>query len=344
MPPRSQIPSEQPEEVTPPCYVGSDVAKAWLDVAPRPSGATWRTANAGAGRPPLVDRSRPLSPHLVVPEATGGYERVAVALLATAGIPVAVVDPRQVRDFAEATGRLAKADRLDAGVPAHVAEAARPQPRPLPDAQAQALGALVERRHRAVTMLTAEKNRRQQAAPAVRPLVAARIAWSEQALTELDRESDRPLRASPLWCERDDPRRGVPGIGPVVSLTRLADLPELGTLAHQRIAALVGVAPLNRDSGAARGKRLVWGGRARVRAARYMGALAAARYMGALAAVRGNPVIRAFRTRPRERGKPPKPPKPPTAALVACRHKPLTILNALLRRRLAWQPPAVEAA
>ncbi len=321
--------AQPPVEPATACYVGIDVAKAWLDVAVRPSGVRWRTAHAEADLPPLVDQLRQLGPQLVVLEATGDYERVVVARLATAGIPIAVVNPRQVRDFAKATGRLAKTDQLDAGVLAHFAEAVRPQSRPLPDEQAQALGALVERRHQVVTMLAAEKNRRQQAAPLVRPLIAEHIAWLERALTELDRELDRLLRASPLWRERDDLLRSVPGIGPVVSLTLLADLPELGTLTHKQIAALVGVAPLNRDSGAARGKRVVWGGRARVRTVLYM---------GALAAMRCNPVIRAFWTRLRERGKPPK------VALVACMHKLLTILNAMMRQRLAWQPPTVEAA
>jgi transposase len=312
-----------------PCFVGIDVAKAWLDVAVRPGGQTWRTANTEEELPALVERVRQLGPQLVVLEATGGYERVVVALLATAGVPIAVVNPRQVRDFAKATGRLAKTDRLDAAVLAHFAEAVRPAPRPLPDEQAQALGALVERRHQVVTMLTAEKNRRQQAVAVVRPRIAEHIAWLEQALSELDRELDRLLRASPLWCERDDLLQSVPGVGPIVSLTLLADLPELGTLTHKQIAALVGVAPLNHDSGTARGKRLVWGGRARVRAALYMGTLAAVRY---------NPVIRAFWTRLRERGKPPK------VALVACMHKLLTILNAMLRHHTTWQPPALPAA
>lgn len=323
------MPSEQSTAAATACYVGIDVAKAWLDIAVRPSGTTWRTANTETELPALVERVRQVGPALVVLEATGGYERMVVALLATAGIPVAVVNPRQVRDFAKATGRLAKTDRLDAGVLAHFAEAVRPQPRPLPDEQAQALSALVERRHQVVTMLAAEKNRRQQAVAVVRPLVAAHIAWLEQALAELDGELDRLLRASPLWRERDDLLQSVPGVGPVVSLTLLADLPELGTLTHKQIAALVGVAPLNRDSGTTRGKRVVWGGRARVRAVLYMGTLAAVRF---------NPVIRAFWTRLRERGKPPK------VALVACMHKLLTILNAMLRHLTAWQPPAVEAA
>jgi transposase len=323
---RSQMPVEPPATV---CSVGIDVANAWLDVAVRPSGATWRTANAEADLPALVERLQALGPQLVVLQATGGYERAVVALLATVGLPIAVVNPRPVRDFAKATGRLAKTDRLDAGVLAHFAEAVRPQPRPLPDEQAQALGALVERRHQVVTMLAAEKNRRQQAAAVVRPLIAAHLEGLERAAAQLDQELDRLLRATPIWRERDDLLRGVPGIGPLVSLTLVADLPELGTLTHKQIAALVGVAPLNRESGTARGKRLVWGGRARVRAVLSM---------GTVAAIRCNPVIRAFWLRRRERGKPPK------VALVACMHKLLTILNAMLRHGATWQPPALDLA
>jgi transposase len=311
--------------VAPASYVGIDVAKAWLDVAVRPSGETWRVANAptdldlGA----LVERLQQVAPQVVVLEATGGYERAIVAALAVAGVPVAVVNPRQVRDFAKATGRLAKTDALDASVLAHFAEAVRPLPRPLADEAAQALAALVERRHQLVTMLVAEKNRQQQALPAVRPLIQAHVQWLEQALRELDRELEQRLHTSPLWRTRDHLLQSVPGIGPVVALTLVADLPELGTLTHKQVAALVGVAPLNRDSGLLRGKRLIWGGRARVRAALYMAALSAVRY---------NPILRAFWTRLRERGKPKK------VVLVACMHKLLTILNAMLKHQTPWQP------
>jgi transposase len=309
--------------------VGIDVAKAWLDVAVRPTGDRWRLANEEPELPALVDRRRHLSPEVVVLEATGGDERALVAALAVGGVPVAVVNPRQVRACAKATGRLAKTDALDAGGLAHFAEAVRPSPRPLPDEAAQTLAALVERRHQVITMLTAEKNRRQQAIPAVRPLVVAHIQWLEEAVADLDRDLDQTLHASPLWRERDQLLRSVPGVGPVVALTLVADLPELGTLGPKPLAALVGVAPLNRDSGLLRGKRQIWGGRARVRAALYM---------GTLAAVRWNPLIRAFWLRLRERGKPPK------VALVACMHKLLTILNAMLRHQLAWRPPSLDAA
>ncbi len=309
-----------------PCYVGIDVAKAWLDVAVRPSGVQWRVANAEADLPALVEQMERLTPQLIVLEATGGYERGVAAVLAAARLPVVVINPRQVRDFAKATGRLAKTDVLDAQVLAHFAEAVHPEPRPLADAATQRLAALLERRSQLVGMLTAEKNRRQQALSSVRPLIETPIAWLEQALDQLTQDLDQTLHASPVWREREDVLRSVPGVGPILALTLLADLPELGTLAPKQLAALVGVAPLNRDSGSSRGKRLIWGGRARVRSALYMSTLSAVRY---------NPVLRAFWTRLREQGKPPK------VALVACMHKLLTILNAMLKRQTPWQPALV---
>jgi transposase len=309
-----------------PCFVGIDVAKAWLDLAVRPSGMQWRIANAETELPALVARLGTLAPQLVVLEATGGYERNVVAALATAGLPVVVINPRQVRDFAKATGRLAKTDQLDAHILAHFAEAVHPEPRPLSDVATQQLAALLERRNQLVVMLTAEKNRQQQAVTNVRPLIEAHIAWLTAALDELNRDLDTALRASPLWREREELLRSVPGVGPILALTLLADLPELGSLGHKQLAALVGVAPLNRDSGSLRGKRLIWGGRARVRSALYMSALSAVRY---------NSVLRAFWTRLREQGKPPK------VALVACMHKLLTILNAMLKHQTPWQPARV---
>jgi transposase len=307
----------------PAVFAGIDVSKAALDVALRPSGEHWRSPNDEAGIAELVDRLRPLGPGLIVLEATGGLERLVVAALALAGVPVAVVNPRQVRDFAKATGRLAKTDALDAAVLAHFAEAIHPEPRPLPDAASQALAALVERRRQVVGMLTAEKNRYQQALPPVRAKVAAHIAWLEQALKELDTELDQTLRASPLWRERDQLLRSVPGVGPTVALTLLAHLPELGSGSVKRVATLVGLAPLNRDSGAWRGSRAIWGGRRQVRAALYM---------AALVGVRHNPVLRSFYQGLLARGKPKK------VALTACMHKLLTILHAVLRDRTPWQP------
>jgi transposase len=254
-------------------------------------------------------------------EATGGLERLVVAALALAGLPLAVANPRQVRDFAKATGRLAKTDALDAAALAHFAEAIHPEPRPLPDAASQALAALVERRRQVVGMVTAEKYRHQQALPPVRAKVAAHIAWLEQALKELDTELDQTLRASPLW--REQLLRSMPGVGPTVSLTLLAHLPELGSGSVKRVATLVGLAPLNRDSGAWRGCRAIWGGRRQVRAALYM---------AALVGVRHNPVLRSFYEGLLARGKPKK------VALTACMHKLLTILHALLRDGTPWQP------
>ncbi len=304
-------------------FAGIDVSKATLDVALRPGGEHWRSPNDEAGISELVARLRLLAPQLIVLEATGGLERLVVAALALAELPLAVVNPRQVRDFAKATGQLAKTDALDAAVLAHFAEAIRPQPRPLPDAASQALAALVERRRQVVGMLTAEKNRVQQALPPVRPKVAAHIAWLEQALSELDGELDQMLRASPLWRERDQVLRSVPGVGPIVARTLLAHLPELGQGSVKHIATLVGLAPLNRDSGAWRGSRAIWGGRRHVRTALYM---------AALVGVRHNPILRAFYEQLLARGKPKK------VALTACMHKLLTILHAVLRDRTPWQP------
>ena len=304
------------------CFVGIDVSKTALDGALRPGGESWRCANDEAGIAELVDRLRPLGPQLIVLEATGGLERLAVAALALAGLAVAVLNPRQVRDFAKATGQLAKTDALDAAVLAHFAQAIRPQPRPLPDAQSQTLAGLVERRRQLVGMVTAEKNRHQQAVARVRAQVAAHIAWLEQALKELDHDLDDLLQASPLWREREHLLLSVPGVGPVVARTLIAELPELGQGSAKRLATLVGVAPLNRDSGAWRGTRAIWGGRRHVRAALYM---------AALVGVRHNPVLRRFYERLVAAGKPKK------LALVACMHKLLTILHTLLHRHTPWQ-------
>jgi transposase len=256
-------------------------------------------------------------------EATGGLQLPVVAALASAGLPLAMVNPRQVRDFARATGKLAKTDQLDAQVLAHFAEAVRPTPYPLPDAQTQELTALLTRRHQVVEMLTAEKNRLRTTRESVRQRVQDHIRWLEQELADLDDDLERTLRESPLWREKDNLLRSVPGIGQVVSITLLADLPELGTLSRHQIAALVGVAPLNRDSGRFRGKRTVWGGRARVRAALYMAALTATRY---------NPIIKAFYHRLCGAGKARK------VALTACMRKLLIILNSMVKHQQTWAP------
>ena len=303
-------------------YVGIDVSKDQLDIAVRPDGDTWSMPNDASGITEVVQRLAQLHPKLVVLEATGGLQMPLAAALATAGLPLAMVNPRQVRDFARATGRLAKTDRLDAQALAHFAEAVRPTPYPLPDVQTQELTALLTRRHQVVEMLTAEKNRRRATrSEAVRQRVQDHIRWLEQELADLDDDLERTLRESPLWREKDNLLRSVPGIGRVVSITLLADLPELGTLSRHQIAALVGVAPLNRDSGRFWGKRMVWGGRARVRAALYMAALTASRY---------NPIIKAFYHRLCEAGKPRK------VALTACMRKLLIILNSMVKHRQTW--------
>ena len=270
----------------------------------------------------FVSRNESSDRLLVLLEATGGLELPMVVALATAALPVVVVNPRQVRDFAKATGTLAKTDTLDAAVLAHFADAIRPDVRPLRDAETQVLASLVARRHQVVAMLVSEKNRLRRAISAVRPRVEAHIAWLEQELEDLDQGLRQTLRQSPLWREKDDLLRTVPGVGEQLSLTLLAYLPELGTLDRRQVAALVGVAPFNRDSGTLRGKRTVWGGRARTRAVLYMGALVASQY---------NPVIRDFYRRLLAAGKPKK------LALTACMRKLLVILNSMLKHRSPWR-------
>ena len=302
-------------------YVGIDVAKAKVDVAVRPTGVRWEVPNDEAGARQLVSRLKGLEPVMVLLEASGGLELPLVAALAAEAVPVVVVNPRQVRDFAKATGKLAKTDALDASVLAHFAEVVRPPVRPLRDTETQALGSLVARRHQVTTMLVSEKNRL-SAATAVRPRIEAHIAWLERELDDLDKNLRQTLRQSPVWREKDDLMRTVPGVGEQVSLTLLAYLPELGTLNRRQIAALVGVAPFNRDSGTLRGKRTVWGGRARIRAVLYMGALAATRF---------NPVIRDFYRRLLADGKTKK------LALTACMRKLLVTLNSILKHGSPWR-------
>ena len=308
-------------------YVGIDVSKSYLDVAVAPTGQQWRVSHTEEGLGPLVERLQGLSPALVVLEATGGLELPVVAALAMANLPLVVVNPRQVRDFARATGKLAKTDKLDAQVLALFAERVRPAPRPLPDPQTQELNALVARRRQIVAMLVTEQNRLGTALPSVRPGIQEHIAWLEGKLGEMNDGMGKLLRESPLWREKKELLRGVPGVGPVLTLTLLAELPELGTLDRRQVAALVGVAPLNRDSGTLRGKRTVWGGRAKVRAVLYMATLVATRF---------NPVIRAFYQKLLAVGKPKK------VALTACMRKLLTILNAMLKHRSPWQPLTLQ--
>jgi transposase len=304
-------------------FIGIDVAKVQLELACRPSGETGTATNDERGIGELVARCQALAPTLIVCEATGGYEVALVAALATAQLPIVIANPRQVRDFAKATGQLAKTDAIDAQILALFAERVRPAPRPLPDAAAPALDALLTRRRQIIEMLTAERNRLLIARPPVRRDLQQHIRYLERRLREADDDLHTAVKASPLWRVKDDLLQSVPGVGRVVSLTLLAELPELGRLSHKEIAALVGVAPLNRDSGTLRGKRLVDGGRAPVRAALYMAALVASKY---------NPVIRIFYQRLRAAGKPVK------VALTACMRKLLTILNAIVRDGIPWQP------
>ena len=305
-------------------YVGIDVAKAQLDVASDPPGLTTTIPNTEAGIQTLVPQVQALAPERIVVEATGGYELPVVRALVEAALPVIVVNPRQVRDFAKATGQLAKTDRLDAQILALFAARVQPPVRPQPDAATTELAALLARRRQVVEMLTAERHRMGKAPVLLRPGIQAHIAWLTQQVTTLDDDLTRRIRHSPVWQEQVDLLQSVPGVGPVLSRTLVAQLAELGTLTRRQIAALVGVAPLNRDSGTLRGPRTCWGGRAPVRTALYM---------ATLVATRCNPVIQATYQQLCARGKKRK------VALVACMRKLLTILNAMLKHRTYWQEP-----
>lgn len=309
-------------------FVGIDVSKAQLDVALGLNGESCSVPNDDNGIRELLKRLTP-GAELVILEATGGLEVPVAGALAAAGIAVAVVNPRQVREFARATGRLAKTDRLDAQVLARFGEAVKPAVRPLKDEEAQALEALVMRRSQLVGMLTAEKNRRASAPRVIHRSIDEHIRWLEKRLSGFDDELSDLIRATPIWRERDELLRSVPGVGIVLSVTLLAHLPELGTLSRKQIAALAGLAPFNRDSGTLRGSRSIWGGRAQVRRVLYM---------ATVAAIRANPAIKTFYTALRERGKHPKP------ALTACMRKLLVILNAILRANTPWQPPMPPAS
>lgn len=302
-------------------FVGIDVSKAQLDVAIRPTGETVSAVNDKAGIKALVKRLAKIQPTLIVLESTGGLERQVVRALVSAEIAVVMVNPRQVRDFAKATGELAKTDSIDAAVLAHYAEAVRPQVRPLPDAVTVELRALTARRRQIIEMIVAEKNRLATASKAVGKRIAAHIGWLEHELDRADQDLDRSIEQSPIWKENEDLLRSAPAIGPVTSRTLLAELPELGTLDRKQISALVGLAPFNRDSGTLKGRRSIWGGRASVR-----GAL----YMATLVATRRNAVIGEFYKRLKAKGKPFK------VALVACMRKLLTILNAMIKHKTRW--------
>ena len=302
-------------------YVGIDVAKARLDVGLQPSGEVWAVDHDEAGIDAVVARLAELRPALVILEATGGLELPVAAALVAAEVPVQIVNPRQARDFAKATGRLAKTDRLDALVLARFGAALRPAPRPIPDAALQEVRALVARRRQLQAMVIAEKNRRSSAPKRLHIQIDDHLAWLRRAIADLDRDVGATIKRTPAWQAAVSRWRTVPGIGPVVSATLLADLPELGRLSRHQIAALVGVAPLNHDSGTRRGDRSCWGGRAPVRTALYM---------AALVATRCNPAIRPYYQRLLAAGKPKK------LALVACMRKLLVILNAITRQQAVW--------
>src|SRR5215203_1738000 len=299
-----------------PVFVGIDVSKRRLDVHLRPAGESFTIDYDAEEVAALVERLLPLEPTLIVLEAAGGLEVRIAGALAAAGLPVGVVNPRQVRSFARALGRLAKTDRLDAKAIAHFAEAVRPPVRPLPDEATRHLGALVARRRQLLEMLVAERNRRHAADPVLHERIDAHLRWLEQDL-------DGAVRESAIWRAKEELLRSVPGIGQVSARTLLAELPELGSLTRRQAAALVGVAPFSRDSGKMRGRRTVWGGRARLRACLYMAAVAAARG--------SNPVIAGFYKRLRLAGKPAK------LALTACMRKLVVTLNAMLRTNTAWK-------
>lgn len=308
-----------------PLFAGIDVAKGSLELGIRPSGATVTFPNSEEGISHLLAHLRPLNPHLVVMEATGGLEMAVAIALATAQVPLAVVNPRQVRDFAKATGKLAKTDAIDALVLAHFADAIRPEVRPVKDEEALALDALQARRRQLVEMLTAEKNRLLTAPKWTKAHIQANIDWLEKCLQNINSDLDQSIRNSPIWREKDAIFQSVKGVGRVMSLTLLCDLPEIGTLNRKQIAALAGVAPLNKDSGTRSGTRCIWSGRAHLRAVLYMSTLVATRF---------NPVIKSFYERLRANGKTTK------VAIVACMRKLLTILNAMAKNNTPWHVAA----
>lgn len=306
-------------------FVGIDVSKAWLDVGVHEQPEGWRVSNDEAGISGLVKRLKKLKPKLIVLEPTGGFEMLVVAELSQAGLPVAVVNAKRVRDFAKSTGQLAKTDKLDARVLAHFAAAVRPEVRSLRTEEEEQLTALLTRRRQVLDMLTVEKNRRVTVRAKMRFDLQAHIHWLSKHLQELDQEIEDFVKGSPSWKEKDTLLQSVPGVGPVTSATLLGMLPELGLLNRQAIAALVGVAPMNKDSGRKKGKRRIFGGRADVRSVLYMAALSAKKH---------NPFIRKFYQRLIQHGKEKK------VALTACMRKLLVILNALLRTNQPWRSQA----
>jgi transposase len=304
-------------------FVGIDVSKDRLDVHVRPSGEAFAVTRDGKGLNELVERLRSLAPSLVVIEATGGFETIAAAAIAGAHLPLAVINPAQVRHFAQAVGKRAKTDPIDAGVIARFAEAVKPEPRELPNEAARLLGELVGRRAQVIEMLVAERQRDKRAsAVRVHKSIARHVATLEKELAEIDRDIDTMVRGSPVWRAKEDLMITAPGIGNTIARTCLAEIPELGRLTRRQVASLIGVAPFTRQSGQWKGKSMIAGGRAKARSAVFM---------AALSAIRCNPPLRAFYQRLLARG------KPKMVALIAVARKLLTIINAMLRDKKQWQ-------
>jgi transposase len=305
------------------CFVGIDVAKNTLDMRIEPAGTVLRVSYDNAGVGQICQRLTEVGPTLIVMEATGGLETRLASELAARGLPVAVVNPRQVRDFAKATGQLAKTDRIDAAVLCAFARAIRPAVRPIKDTDTRELDEWVTRRRQLVEMRVQETLRLGSASKRQQKSLQAHIAWLDKRIEEIDIDLSARLRKSDVWRAKDDLLRSIPGIGAVTSRTMLAKCPEVGQLNRREIAALVGLAPLCDDSGKHRGKRFIWGGRADVRAVLYM---------AAVSAIRCNPIIKAFAERLKKAGKPAK------VVIVACMHKLLTIINAMIKNRSPWNP------
>ena len=303
--------------------VGIDTSKSRLDVVIIPNSQHQSFANDEEGCKQLASWLGDISPNLIAIEATGGYEMLAVSILSTVGLPIVVVNPRQVRNYAKALGKLAKTDMIDAGVIAEFAQNVQPEVRPLPDEQSMALKAMVLRRRQLIEMLVSEQNRLKTSHCRVQPLIRKNIDWLREQIARLDKDITKTLRSSPVWREKDDLLSSVKGVGPVLTASLICLLPELGTLNRQKISALVGVCPYNRDSGYFRGRRSIYGGRAQIRSVLYM---------ATVASIRHNSVIKAMYDRLRKAGKVAK------VAIVACMRKLLTILNAMVKNNQKWNP------
>ncbi len=303
------------------CFVGIDVSKDHLDVALLPDDQAWTLGNNETEIVSLVERLLAIRPTLIVIEATGGFEMLVASMLSAANLSVAVVNPRQARDFAKATGKLAKTDAIDAKMLALFGQTLRPEPRPLKSEELKELDSLVRRRSQLVAILTTEKNRLATAPNSIRHDIHEHIAWLKKRIDQLNQAIDKLIKQSPIWRAKDQLLKSAPGIGQVIASCIIAELPEIGTISNKEISALVGLAPLNRDSGKYRGRRIVWGGRSSVRSALYMGALSAIRY---------KPPIKAFYERLIKAGKKPK------VAITACMHKLLIILNAIIKNSMPW--------